>query len=307
MIVLGGVFAGCHYIEDTIYDTGVAITRIYAGVSVESVETESHGRVAYLHRQGEGPTIVLLHGFAAQKELWLPLIREIPSEYDVVALDLPGHGASERLPDARYRTEDFTEGVEDALGQIVPGEFHLLGSSVGGMIAMRYTLRHPDQVKTLALISPAAFHPPVQSEVERRLAEGENPLLIESREEFERFTDLLFYERTTMPWPIGSVLSRRSIERSEHRQRMWNDLWESREEMDEELADFTLPILLVWGAEDKVVDVSGVEVFRETVVNAPLEVLVLEETGHSPMLERPEDLGAAYRRFLAEFTSAAPD
>ncbi len=305
-ILLAGslaILAGCRSIEDGIYNAGVAIGRFSAGVSTEWVDTETHGRLAYLHRHGEGPTIVLLHGFAAQKEIWLPMIRNLPREYRIVAIDLPGHGQSDRPSEARYRTRDFVEGIGRALEEIAPEEFHLMGASLGGKIAMRYTLGHPERVKTLGLISPAAFHPPEPSDLEEQLADGVNPILVDSREEFDQLVDLLFYDPPFMPWPVASVLARRAAEDQSHRRRMWEDLWENRREIQDELADFSLPVFLVWGRNDRVVDVSGVQVFKDRMANATLEITILEETGHSPMLERPDTLADTYLEFLN--TSAA--
>ena len=311
LVIVGGVLlagilailAGCRSIQDGIYDTGVAIGRYWAGVSTEWVETETHGRLAYLHRHGEGPTLVLLHGFAAQKEIWLPMIRNLPGEYRIVAIDLPGHGQSDRRSGARYRTKDFVAGVVEALEEIAPADFHLMGASFGGKIAMRYTLEHPERVTTLGLISPAAFHPPEPSHLEEQLAAGSNPMIVDSREEFDELVELLFYHPPFMPWPAASVLARRAAEDQSHRLRMWEDLWENRREMQDELAEFSLPVFLVWGRNDRVVHVSGTQVFKNRMANATLEMMILEETGHSPMLERPETLADNYLEFLG--TSAA--
>lgn len=292
------LLAGCRTIEEAIYDTGVSITRYRAGVSVETVQTESHGTLAYLHREGSGPTVVFLHGFAAQKELWLPLILELPEHFGIVALDLPGHGRSDRVSDAGYRTSDFTDTLVEALDEIGLDTFQLAGSSYGGMIALRYALRHPERVDSLGLFSPAAFHPPETSEVERRIAAGENPLFVEDRADFDELTELLFHERPFMPWPVASVLTRRSAEYSEHRALMWREVWEHRREIKEELTKVENPVFLLWGENDRVVDVSGVEVFEKYLTNAPLTLVIMEETGHSPMLERPEEVAAEYVKFL---------
>ena len=298
IMLAAALLSGCRSLEEAVFDSGVAISRSLAGVSVEEVETDTHGKLSYLYRQGSDKTIVFLHGFAAQKELWLPLLRQLPKRYGVVAFDLPGHGASERKPDADYRTGNVVDTLEQALAQIGTDEFHIMGASLGAKIALRYTLRHPEQVNSLALVGPAAFHPPRPSEVEQMIAEGRNPLFIQDREDFEMLTALLFYEQPFMPWPIAAVLTRRATAAREHRKLMWEELWQHRQEIRDELAELSMPVFLLWGEADRVVDVSGVEVFKHHIDAARLNVVTLEQTGHSPMLEKTATMASEYRSFL---------
>jgi abhydrolase domain-containing protein 6 len=292
------VMGGCRTVEEAIYDAGTAVVRSAAGFGVGRVETEIHGELAYFYREGSGPTIVLLHGFVAQKEMWLRMAGKIPEEYGILALDLPGHGNSDRVPGARYRAEDFVDAIEDALDGLNLEDFHLAGSSFGGMVAVRYALRHPGRVKSLGLFNPALLHPPETSDLEKRIAEGRNPIMVRDRSDFDRLTDMLFYETPFMPWPVARVLSRRAADDLEHRERMWVDVWENRDEIREELADLTAPVFLLWGRHDRFIDVSAAEVVRDYLGEGLLEYVILEDAGHSPMLENPEETARLYTDFL---------
>ncbi len=292
------VTGGCRTVEEAIYDVGTVVVRSAAGFGVGRVETDTHGELAYFYREGGGPTIVLLHGFVAQKEMWLQMARKIPEEYGIMAIDLPGHGKSERVSGVRYRAEDFVDAIEDALDRLNLEDFHLAGASFGGMVAVRYTLRHPDRVESLALFNPALLHPPEASDLEKRIAEGRNPIMVTDRSDFDRLTEMLFYEPPVMPWPVARVLSRRAADDLEHRERMWVDVWENRDEFREELADLTAPVFLLWGRHDRFIDVSAAEIVRDYLGDRLHEFVILEDAGHSPMLENPEETARLYADFL---------
>ena len=101
----------------------------------------------HIDTTGEGPPLVLLHGWAMHSELWGPLVPRLARRYRVHAVDLPGHGFS-AAPD------EFTiKGVVAALAAAFPGNeppLTVLGWSLGGQVAMRWALAAPERVRRLA-------------------------------------------------------------------------------------------------------------------------------------------------------------
>lgn len=107
-------------------------------------------------RRGAGEPLVLLHGIGDRWQTWLPVLDRLAAEHDVIAVDLPGFGASPPLPDgAAYDLADFVEaltGFFDGLGLDRP---HVAGNSLGGMLALE--LGRIGRARSVTALSPAGF------------------------------------------------------------------------------------------------------------------------------------------------------
>lgn len=126
-----------------------------AGPRYEFVDTPA-GRLRYA-RRGEGErNIVLIHGFGGDLDNWLFNIDALAEAGTVYALDLPGHGQSDKtVKDASLPgLSDAVVGFMDALGIT---RAHLVGHSLGGAIAARTALDHPDRVASITLIGSAGL------------------------------------------------------------------------------------------------------------------------------------------------------
>ena len=120
---------------------------------METVEAGGH-RIAYA-RKGEGPPLVLLHGYVGDGRMWRPQIDALSDEFTVVAWDAPGFGGSSDPPED-FRLPDFADALAafvDALGLERP---HVAGLSFGGALALELYRRHPGLPRTLALASAYA-------------------------------------------------------------------------------------------------------------------------------------------------------
>ncbi|KJS02533.1 MAG: hypothetical protein VR65_04885 [Desulfobulbaceae bacterium BRH_c16a] len=111
--------------------------------------------------KGEGKAIVLLHGSMASKEQWLGFTEELIPRYKVISMDLIGYGRTARPfnPD-KYSLRDESELLRSILEATVgAGEsYHLVGHSYGGVVALHHAYHHRDNVKSLTIIEPMAFH-----------------------------------------------------------------------------------------------------------------------------------------------------
>ena len=112
-------------------------------------------RIAYT-RVGDGPALVLLHGYAGDgRTTWRPQLDELSNEFTVVAWDSPGAGQSSDPPEAFGMAgyADCLAGFVDALGLAEP---HVAGLSSGGALALEFYRRHPAIPKSLVLASAYA-------------------------------------------------------------------------------------------------------------------------------------------------------
>jgi pimeloyl-ACP methyl ester carboxylesterase len=110
---------------------------------------------ALIAGNNESPPLVLLHGLGATKASWLTVVPRLAKRYRVVALDLPGFGASAK-PIARYDAKWFAQRVVDALDELAIDRTFVAGNSMGGRIAMELAMTHAERVEALACLCPAA-------------------------------------------------------------------------------------------------------------------------------------------------------
>jgi pimeloyl-ACP methyl ester carboxylesterase len=120
---------------------------------MDTVDAGGH-RIAY-ERKGEGPPLVLLHGYVGDGRMWRSQLDDLSDEFTVVAWDAPGYGGSSDPPED-FRLSDFADCLAafvDALGLERP---HVAGLSFGGGLALELYHRHPSLPRTLVLASAYA-------------------------------------------------------------------------------------------------------------------------------------------------------
>jgi pimeloyl-ACP methyl ester carboxylesterase len=254
--------------------------------------------IAYLERPGKGETIVLLHGFGANKDNWPRFVRYIPKEYRVIALDLPGHGDSSKLSDQTYTIEFITQGMAQAVDALKLSTFHLAGNSMGGYVTMLYSVKNPQRVMTACLIDTAGIRSPQKSDLQIALGQGKNVLVAKTDMEFNGLLKYAFYSPPFIPWPMKSMLARKAVEASAFNQKMWNELAARTDGFDftPRLSEIKPPVLLIWGDKDRITHVSSAKVIESHVPG--IESVILKDCGHMPMLERPKETAGYYVSFL---------
>ena len=102
--------------------------------------------------QGAGEDIVVIHGWGMNANVWQTLLPRLTPSFRVTAIDLPGFGDSQQLTLA-----DSIDGVCEQLSTVIPPNCHLLGWSMGGLIATQLALSHPHQVKSLATVASSPY------------------------------------------------------------------------------------------------------------------------------------------------------
>jgi abhydrolase domain-containing protein 6 len=272
------------------------LERRLAGLRLGGVRVEEQGlEIVYL-AGGEGEPMLLLHGFGADKDHWTRFARHLTDDFRIVAPDLPGFGESSRDASLDYSPAAQVErldAIADALGL---ERFHLGGNSMGGMLAGLYAAAHPERVQSVLLFAPAGVTRAKPSELQRAMDEGRNPLLVRSAAEFASLLDFVFVDPPWVPSSILDFLAARAVADRPLHEKILADWLGGQTPLEDALAGVEAPVLVVWGDHDRLLDVSGADVLRETRPGA--EVVILENVGHVPMVERPEESADAVRRFL---------
>jgi len=117
-----------------------------------------HRRIDYLD-EGDGPAVFLIHSASSSNRQWRPLVDRLASRYRVLAINLFGYGQTTPWPDDGQRqTMADHAALALALMDDIPGPFHLIGHSLGGVVALELALLKRDRVASLAMYEPNPFH-----------------------------------------------------------------------------------------------------------------------------------------------------
>lgn len=300
---------GCGGLQENISSVLFNLERKRSGVLVRTVNVNTRD-IYYLERTGPGPVVVLLHGFSSDKTDWIRFIGYLPKKYHIIALDLPGHGDNIKTHLPSYDPLSLSHGIADVIDSLGITRFHLAGNSLGGLVSKLYTNEHPDRVISLGLFDSAGVTPSVPGDFYDALKKGENPFDIKTRADWENFKTYAFYRQPFIPWPVDNVLARKRIKNNAFYQEIFQSMINHPALSDPEfqaqiLQSLPMPVLLIWGDKDRILNVSSVEVYSKYIKN--LQTVILKDCGHVPMLEMPEVSAEQYARFIAEAESAIKD
>ena len=288
--------------QDSLLQTVVEMGRDAASLEVKTSQLDDVN-MTYLERQGEGPVMLLLHGFSANKDTWIQFAAELPENYRLIVPDLAGHGDTPAPKGEDYNLIRQAERLNQLMANLNISKFHIAGNSMGGAISAIYASLYPQQVSSLTLIDAAGVDAPNQSEYMAALAVGKNPLIATDEASFEFRMDFVMSKAPPLPWPLRPALMRKTLARQQLNEDIFEDMMATRKQLEDtgfeaRLSEaVTMPTLIIWGDEDRVLDVSAVEVFKQKIPHA--QVKIYEGIGHLPMVEIPEETAILYSEFVA--------
>ena len=247
---------------------------------------------------GQGETLVLLHGFGADKDNYTRVARFLTPYFRVVIPDLPGFGDSQRLEDAAYPFADQTRRLHGLLHGLGITRCHIAGSSMGGAIAALYGAYYPDEVQSRWLLAPAGVDGSQDSEMAAHFrATGESLLLPTSVADFRRVMDLAVEIKPALTPSIRKTLGTRAMNDLALHTRIFEEI-AFAEPINETMRTSDVPTLIVWGDRDRVLHVSGASILHETLPNSRL--IIMEGLGHLPMVEAPQESAEDFVEFVRQ-------
>jgi abhydrolase domain-containing protein 6 len=289
------LLGGCAGMERKLFDWGVSVERYRSDLVYQTIRVDGQ-KIACLERKGPGDTVVLLHGFGANKDTWIHFIRYMPEEFHIFAVDLAGHGDSRLDMALSYDIQYLTDILALTIESLDLQPFHLAGHSLGGYVAMLYAAENPQKLITLGLFASAGILCPEPTDFQLALEKGVPPISIDSAESFDHMIDLVFYKKPFMPWPAHPVLVRQCVERNKFEEKMWYAMLRSHPDANELLKQIQMPVFLLWGDKDRVVDLSCVKVYQQSMPQA--ETVTIKDCGHGLIFEKPKKTADAYAIFL---------
>jgi pimeloyl-ACP methyl ester carboxylesterase len=251
--------------------------------------------------------VVLVHGLGDRAaQTWESVVPQLAQQYHVLTFDLPGFGHSSKT-NQLYSPDNYVAFIDFLVKRLGHQEFMLVGHSMGGNIALRYTTTYPQKVRRLMLIDAAGIlHRVTYSSFLAHYGVKLLPQFYPSQSgDMREITALL----------LGQLAARNGfMEMGE--QMLLNDprLRQSilggepttiaayamiMADYSERLRGLKTPTLVIWGKQDNVVPLRTGKVLATSLVNAGL--VIFDQTGHVPMAEKP----ARFKEWLARFTQSS--
>jgi abhydrolase domain-containing protein 6 len=271
MVVVVAIAALVYFRPLTVY---FAVRKAYLfaiGARGHDVQVGPH-RMHYLVA-GDGPPLVLVHGVAMRAEDWAPVLRTFARSHRVYAPDLLGYGESDQGRDHSVGTQaEVVRGFLDAMHLQQPD---MLGVSMGGWIALKVAAEHPQRVRKLVLVSSAGFEYKTSlSELSfspRNIEELRASLAMQSDRARLLPTFVLrdFLRHSKMKAPVVRASMRAALS--------------GRDLLNRKLHRVTMPVLLVWGTNDRIVPFHLAAEMQQELPHAKL--VALEGCGHLAIME----------------------
>lgn len=262
------------------------------GDGVEQLEVEGL-RIAY-ERAGEGPPLVLLHGWPLNSREWRRQIEDLSDEFTVVAWDTPGCGRSSDPP-GTFRLGDYADRLAAFIDALGLGRPHVAGLSFGGGLALELYRRHPTVPRTLVLASAyAGWAGSLPAEVvEQRLQSSVSEAELSPDEFARHWIPGLLTESASaaMVAEVASILS----EFHPAGYRVWGRAF-AEADLRDVLPRIDVPTLLLYGDKDVRAPLSVAQDLHSNIPGSKL--VVIPGVGHMVDIETPGRFDTEVRSFL---------
>ena len=242
------------------------------------------------------PAVVLLHGYTADRAVWLRFAKHLLRDHRVVLPELAGHGASGFTSGTGFSAPAQAERVAAVMEHLDIERAHVAGNSMGGFVAATLALAHPERVASLLLSDAVGVASPEPSEAELRIQEGDNPFLLDDVADFPAFYAMTMARPPFVPRFVRAAIAADYVARRDDHEEIFTDLFDVAT-LDDRLGEISAPTLVMWGEQDRLVHPSTARVWADGIAGA--RIVTYPEAGHMPMLELPGRTAADYRAFLA--------
>ena len=250
--------------------------------------------IRYADKNQKGFPLFLIHGLGGSIESWTNNIEFLSKKFRIIAFDLPGFGLSDK-PKVSYTINFYVNFLEKFIKILKIKHLFLIGSSLGGHIAIEFTMRNRTIVDKLILISPAGCLPKSfkgtpslkryikivdaksSNDINRILTSIDNSLV-------DRSYANIMYKRLSLPGAKDAFIS--ALKGSANAPRYNN-----------KLAKINTNMLLIWGKEDKMIPLKYIRPFME---HGNSRIIIIENCGHRPHVENPKLFNKIVKDFLME-------
>jgi pimeloyl-ACP methyl ester carboxylesterase len=263
----------------------------YADVNSKIIEID--GMNIHYKDEGQGPTVILLHGVCASLHTWDGWAQRLKGHYRIIRLDIPGFGLTGPAPDpSYYKIDSGVELFSRLVSEMKLEKFSIAGNSMGGYIAWNYALKHPDKVESLILIDSFGF----PQKMPWLLSFASNPIIRPfARHIMPRF---LVHMAATAAWGDKSKITKEIKDRYfELMMREGNKggsvdvftefrIQSKNKNVSARIKELKPPTLVMWGTKDEWIPFKHFEEWKRELPSA--KFIQYEGAGHTPMEEIPD-------------------
>jgi pimeloyl-ACP methyl ester carboxylesterase len=257
--------------------------------NIQSKTIKVNGHDVHYYTAGQGEPLVVIHGGGGDARTWWKNISGLAEKYTVYAPDLPGYGGSQPL-DGHYYIPELSEFIGSFAASLGLEKFHLVGHSLGGGVALDYTLKAPHKIKKLVLVSSLCLGREIAFWVRLMsipaLIRSLGALTIGILKGIKWLFEQLNPVEYIMPLSPASVTVGGSITTFKQQTLV----------LDNRLAELRVPTLLVWGAKDPIVPVR--HAYQAAQIIPDCRVKVFENRGHNVHRDELEQFSSTLTGFL---------
>ena len=263
---------------------------VVAGPATEKIEVAGQS-LRYLRRGDGGDPVLLVHGFGGDLNNWRFNHDALAARFTVYALDLPGHGESSKTvrEGSIGSLAEVVEGFMDAIGL---SKAHLIGHSLGGAITLSLGLAHPTRVSSITLISSAGLGSEINAEYMAGFINASR------RNELRPHLQRLFADPSLINKQlVEDVLKFKRLDGVDKALRVIADglIAQGMQAvvLRDRLAEISVPILAIWGAEDQIIPASQCR-----GLPASVRTEIIEGRGHMVQMEAASEVNRLIESFL---------
>jgi 3-oxoadipate enol-lactonase len=259
------------------------------------MKTSANGISINYQVEGQGQSLVLIHGAGDNLNMWYHQIPALSKNYKVISYDVRGSGESE-IPEGEYSIALFAEDAYQLMKVLGVDSAYFLGYSMGGRIAFDLALKYPDLVKALVLANSSLGLQPASPEALKR---RQINLDLLDKGDLKGFSEKM----TTSAFSPGFI-SRNPLEFSKYMQVKLQNKADGLSRLmrgmappdhPPDLSKLECPVLIVVGEQDQYMGVGEGNLAKEAIANSELMIL---PSGHASAIELPERFNAGVLEFL---------
>lgn len=256
-------------------------------------EISVFGQKIHYLEAGSGPTVILLHGLGGSTQNWMFTVGPLAEKYHVLVPDQIGFGKSDK-PTTNYRIRTYVDFLDQFCKQLKIDRVTLVGNSLGGWIAAAFTIAFPTRVERLVLVDSTGYAPPANFDYQSLYAL--NPA---TKEGMRALAAKVFYSKTySSDAFVDQILAQRMSAGDGYTINMLIESVIRKEDfLDGGMQSIKQPTLIIWGREDGLTPLNDGERFKKEIPNSKL--VVIEQCGHAPQVEKAAEFNAAVLKFLA--------
>jgi pimeloyl-ACP methyl ester carboxylesterase len=250
--------------------------------------------------EGEGSPVLLIHGLSCSMEHWLLNFKALAGQHRVYALDMLGHGRTDKPLTASYQIPDLARFVKDFMDTLNIKCAHVAGHSLGGAIALTIAMNYPSYVDKIVLVDSAGLAQECSIVLRVASVPGLGELLASMFMGGDLKKHIAMQRQS---WPDPAIASDEMIALSYAATR-WQDirktyfktlratanLWGTKKSVYgpivQNLPSLKIPVLVVWGRQDDLLPVSQAQIVKDKVPQARVEIF--DNCKHDPMVVNPQ-------------------